>query len=46
VFSVDSTDFNVSGFLPGVASASDLPLGSRVRVLDYHPKHGLTLQKV
>ncbi|MRN39534.1 MAG: nucleotide-binding protein [Nitrosopumilales archaeon] len=46
VFSVDGTDFNASGFLPGVTSASDLPLGSRVRVLDYHPKHGLTLQKV
>jgi uncharacterized OB-fold protein len=46
VFRVDGTDFNASGFLPGVTSASDLPLGSRVRVLDYHPKHGLTLQKV
>ena len=46
VFRVDGTDFNASGFLPGVISASDLPLGSRVRVLDYHPKHGLTLQKV
>ncbi|MGB7954961.1 MAG: hypothetical protein WCF23_13360, partial [Candidatus Nitrosopolaris sp.] len=42
VFRVDGTDFNASGFLPGVISASDLPLGSRVRVLDYHPKHGLT----
>ena len=30
VFRVDSTDFNASGFLPGVISASDLPLGSRV----------------
>ena len=46
VFSVDGTDFRVSGFLPGVTSSSDLPLGSRVRVSDYHPKHGLTLQKI
>lgn len=46
IFSVDGTDFRVSGFLPGVTSSSDLPLGSRVRVLDYHPKHGLTLQKI
>lgn len=46
VLSVDGTDFKISGFLPGVVSSSDLPLGSRVRILDYHPKHGLTLQKV
>ncbi|MGC1929963.1 MAG: OB-fold domain-containing protein [Candidatus Nitrosopolaris sp.] len=46
VFSVDGTDFRVSGFLPGVISSSAIPIGSRVRVSDYHPKHGLSLQKI
>jgi len=46
VFSVDGTDLRVSGFLPGVISPSALPIGSSVRVLDYHPTHGLLLQKV
>jgi uncharacterized OB-fold protein len=46
VFSVDGTDFRVSGFLPGVISPSALPIGSKVKVSDYHPKHGLSLQKV
>jgi uncharacterized OB-fold protein len=46
VFSVDGTDLRVSGFLPGVISPSALPIGSSVRVLDYHQTHGLLLQKV
>jgi uncharacterized OB-fold protein len=46
VFSVDGTDLRVSGFLPGVISPSALPIGSSVRVLDYHQIHGLLLQKV
>ena len=46
VFSVDDTDLRVSGFLPGVISPSTLPIGSRVMVSDYHPTHGLLLQKV
>ncbi|HYA82282.1 MAG TPA: OB-fold domain-containing protein [Candidatus Bathyarchaeia archaeon] len=46
VFSVDGTDLRVSGFLPGVISPSALPIGSRVMVSDYHPTHGLLLQKV
>jgi uncharacterized protein len=46
VFSVDGTDLRVSGFLPGVISPSALPIGSSVRVSDYHPTHGLLLQKV
>jgi uncharacterized protein len=46
VFSVDGTDLRASGFLPGVISPSALPIGSSVRVLDYHPTHGLLLQKV
>jgi hypothetical protein len=46
IFSVDGTDLRVSGFLPGVISSTALPIGSRVRVSDYHPTHGLSLQKV
>lgn len=46
IFTVDGADFRVSGFLPGVISTSAIPIGSRVRVSDYHPKHGLCLQKV
>jgi uncharacterized protein len=46
IFSVDSTELRASGFLPGVISPSLLPIGSSVRVLDYHPRHGLLLQKV
>jgi len=46
VFLVDGTKFNVSGFLPGIASSSDLPLGSSVRVTDYNQKHGLVLKKI
>ncbi len=46
VFNVDGTDLRASGFLPGVISPSSLPIGSSVRVIDYHPTHGLLLQKV
>lgn len=46
VFLVDGTNFKVSGFLPGIASSSDLPLGSSVRVVDYNQKHGLVLKKL
>src|SRR5215831_10738305 len=46
VFSVDGTDLRVSGFLPGVISPSALPIGSSVMLSDYHPTHGLLLQKV
>jgi len=46
IFSVDGTDLRVSGFLPGVISSSALPIGSGVRISDYHPTHGLSLQKV
>jgi len=46
VFLVDDTAFKVSGFLPGIASSSDLPLGSRVKVSNYDQKHGLVLEKI
>ncbi|VFJ14176.1 conserved protein of unknown function [Candidatus Nitrosocosmicus franklandus] len=46
IFKLDNCDVNVSGFLPGVSNPSDLPLGSKVKVIDYDVKHGLVLQKV
>lgn len=46
IFKLDDCDVNVSGFLPGVSSPSDLPLGSKINVIDFHDKHGLILQKV
>jgi uncharacterized OB-fold protein len=46
VFRLDECDLNVSGFLPGVSTPSDLPLGCSVKVVDYHDKHGLVLQKI
>ena len=46
VFQVDGVGFKVSGFLPGIASSSDLPLGSRVRVSDYDQRHGLVINRI
>ncbi len=46
VFEVDGVEFKLSGFLPGISSSSDLPLGSRVGISDYDQKHGLVLNKI
>src|ERR687893_1108998 len=40
IFKLDDGDINVSGFLPGISSPSDLPLGSKIKVIDFHEKHG------
>jgi len=45
VFKLDDCNINVSGFLPGISVPSDLPLGSKIKVIDFHEKHGLILQK-
>jgi uncharacterized OB-fold protein len=45
VFKVEGTDLRASGFLPGIKAPSDLPIGSKVKVVGYHPQHGLLLQK-
>lgn len=45
VFKVDNTALRASGFLPGVETPNDLPVGSRVRVKGFDPKHGLVLQR-
>jgi uncharacterized OB-fold protein len=45
VFEVDGSHLRASGFLPGVKTPQDLPIGTRVRVTGYDQKHGLMLQK-
>jgi uncharacterized protein len=45
VFKMDECGLNVSGFLPGISSPADLPLGTSVKVIDFHDKHGLVLKK-
>ncbi len=44
IFKLDKGGINVSGFLPGVSSPTDLPLGTPVKVVDFHDKHGLVLK--
>jgi uncharacterized OB-fold protein len=46
VFKLDESGVNVSGFLPGISSPSDLPLGTPVKVVDFNDKHGLVLEKL
>ena len=46
VFEVDNARIRVSGFLPRVKSAKDLPIGAKVKVAGFDPKHGLSLQKI
>jgi uncharacterized protein len=45
VFKVDNAPLRASGFLPGIKTPADLPIGSKVKVEGYDPKHGLMLQK-
>ena len=45
VFKIDGTSLRASGFLPGVESPADLPVGARVRVKGFDAKHGLVLEK-
>ena len=45
VFKIDNTSLRASGFLPGVQAPKDLPVGTKVRVKGYDPKHGLMLEK-
>jgi hypothetical protein len=46
VFQVDDAPIRASGFLPGVRLPSELPIGSKVKVIGFDKKHGLSLQKV
>lgn len=45
VFQVDNALLRASGFLPDIKTPADLPIGTKVRVAGYDPKHGLLLQK-
>jgi uncharacterized protein len=45
VFKVDNAPLRASGFLPGINTPADLPIGTKVKVVGYDPKHGLMLQK-
>jgi len=45
VFKIDNSQLRASGFLPGIKTPAELPIGTRVRVAGFDPKHGLMLQK-
>jgi uncharacterized OB-fold protein len=45
VFKVDNQQLRSSGFLPGVKTPADLPIGTKVMVTAFDPKYGLMLQK-
>lgn len=45
VFKVDGSQLRASGFLPGIKTPEDLPIGTPVRVASFDQKHGLMLQK-
>ena len=46
VFKFDGCGLNVSGFLPGISSPNDLPLGTPIKVINFSEKHGLVLEKL
>jgi uncharacterized OB-fold protein len=45
VFKMDNHKLRASGFLPGIKTPADLPIGTKVEVTGFHPKHGLMIQK-
>ena len=45
MFKLRYAPFSASGFLPGIKTPADLPIGSTVKVKGYDAKHGLTLEK-
>jgi uncharacterized OB-fold protein len=45
VFKIDNAPLRASGFLPGIKTPADLPIGTKVKITGYDPKHGLMLQK-
>jgi uncharacterized OB-fold protein len=45
VFKVDGSQLRASGFLPGIKTPEDLPIGTPVRVAGFDQRHGLMLQK-
>lgn len=45
VFKLDNQQLRASGFLPGVKTPADLPIGTKVKVAGFDAKHGLMLQQ-
>lgn len=45
VFKIGDTPLRASGFLPGIQSPEQLPIGASVRVKGFDQKHGLVLEK-
>jgi uncharacterized protein len=45
VFKIGDTPLRASGFLPGIQSPEQLPIGTSVRVKGFDQKHGLVLEK-
>lgn len=45
VFKLKDAPISASGFLPGIKTPAELPIGSTVKVKGYDAKHGLTLEK-
>lgn len=44
VFALDDTDMRVSGFMAGITTPEDLPIGTRVRVAGFDDR-GIIVQK-
>ena len=45
VFKIDGSDVRASGFLPGIKTPADIPIGSKIKVAGFDHRHGLLLQK-
>jgi uncharacterized OB-fold protein len=45
VFKINNENLRASGFLPGINSPADLPVGDKVQVTGFDQKHGLLLAK-
>lgn len=45
VFKINNTNVRASGFLPGIKSPAELPVGTNVRVKGFGDKHGLLLER-
>lgn len=45
VFQLDDAKLRASGFMPGIKTPQDLPIGEKVKVTGFDQKHGLLLKK-
>ncbi|HEX6067702.1 MAG TPA: OB-fold domain-containing protein [Nitrososphaera sp.] len=45
VFKINGTNVRASGFLPGIKTPAELPIGAAVKVKGFDAKHGLLLEK-